>query len=276
MLACTRIGAVHTVVFAGFSSDAFRDRVNDSESKLVVTANFGVRGGKSVPLKKMVDDALENCPSVRKCLVLQRTNDETWMKEGRDIWIHEALPRQRPYCPPEPVDSEDPLFLLYTSGSTGKPKGLVHTTGGYLTYAAITHKYVFDYKPGDVYACVADIGWITGHSYIIYGPLANGATTLMFESLPTYPNPSRYWDLVQKHKITQFYTSPTALRTLIKFGLDPVRGYDLSSLKVIGSVGEPINPEVWKWYYENVGSSRASVVDTYWQTETGGIVRLLP
>eukprot|EP01122_Echinamoeba_exundans_P008316 TRINITY_DN273_c0_g1_i3.p1 TRINITY_DN273_c0_g1~~TRINITY_DN273_c0_g1_i3.p1 ORF type:complete len:611 (-),score=43.07 TRINITY_DN273_c0_g1_i3:114-1946(-) len=272
MLACARIGAIHSVVFAGFSAEAFRDRVNDCKAKVVVTSNYGMRGGKAVPLKRLVDEALDHCPSVSNVLVHKRTEDPTRMKEGRDIWLHEILPLQRPYCPPQAMNSEDPLFLLYTSGSTGKPKGLVHTTGGYLTYAAATHKYVFDYKPGDVYACVADVGWITGHSYIVYGPLANGATTLMFESVPTYPNASRYWDLVQKHKVTQFYTSPTALRTLIKYGLEPLKGYNLTSLRVIGSVGEPINPEVWKWYYENVGLSKASVVDTYWQTETGGII----
>jgi acetyl-CoA synthetase len=277
MLACSRIGAIHSVVFAGFSSDALLDRVNDAGAKVVITSNFSLRGGKKIPLKQLVDAALSKPNSVQTVLVHQRVKDNgsdisTPMTNGRDHYIASLLHKYRPYCPAEPMDSEDPLFMLYTSGSTGKPKGLVHTTAGYLLYAGVTHKYVFDVHEKDVYACMADIGWITGHSYVVYGPLFNGCTTVLFESVPTYPNYSRYWDLVQRHKINQFYTSPTALRTLMRNGTEPLEGFNLSSLKVLGSVGEPINPEVWKWYYKHVGKEKCAVVDTMWQSETGGIV----
>jgi len=272
MLACTRIGAVHSVVFAGFSAEALHARIVDASCKVVMTADHGLRGGKVVPLKKTVDDALNHadCPSVTHVLVHKRTGNPVPMVFGRDMWLDEEMEKQRPVCPPVPCESEDPLFLLYTSGSTGKPKGVMHTTAGYLLWSALTHFYTFDYHEGDVYACVADIGWITGHSYIVYGPLCNGGTTLMFESLPTYPDAGRYWDMVQRHKITQFYTAPTAVRALMKFGSEPLKKYDRSSLRVLGSVGEPINPEAWKWYYEEVGEKRCAIVDTFWQTETGG------
>ena len=280
MLACTRIGAPHSVVFAGFSSEALRDRIIDGHCKFVITADEGVRGGRIIPLKKTVDEALHECPDVKHCVVLKRTgNSINFQGEhdpekpfGRDVWWHEINKTQRPYCPPEWMDSEDPLFYLYTSGSTGKPKGLAHTTAGYLLYTSLTHKYVFDYRDGDIYACVADVGWITGHSYIVYGPLCNGATTFMFESTPLYPNAGRYWDMIERHKITQFYTAPTAIRALMKYGEEPVKKYNRSTLRVMGTVGEPINPEAWKWYYDVVGDSKRSIVDTYWQTETGGII----
>jgi acetyl-CoA synthetase len=272
MLACARIGAIHSVVFAGFSSDALLDRIVDAGARVVVTSNISLRGGKQIPLKELVDVALSKSNPVESVLVHQRVEKETPMKNGRDKWIHTLLPKYRPYCAPEEMDSEDPLFMLYTSGSTGKPKGLVHTTAGYLLYSGLSHKYVFDVHEKDVYGCMADIGWITGHSYVVYGPLFNGSTTVLFESIPTYPNYSRYWDLVQRHKLTQFYTSPTALRTLMRSGTEPLEGFDLSSLRVLGSVGEPINPEVWKWFYKNVGKEKCAVVDTMWQSETGGIV----
>jgi len=272
MLACARIGAPHIVVFAGFSASSLRDRIIDSGSTVLVTADEGLRGPKVVSLKKIADEALAECPFVKTCFVYKRTGGEISWTKGRDIWLHEAMDRERSHCPCEVLDSEDFLFFLHTSGSTGKPKGLAHSVGGYLTYVSTTHKYVFDYRPGDVFACVADIGWVTGHSYIVYGPLANGATTFMFESTPTYPNPSRYWDMVERHNITQFYTAPTALRALMKSGDDPVLKHNLSSLRVLGSVGEPINPEAWKWYFNIVGKSRCAIVDTYWQTETGGIM----
>jgi acetyl-CoA synthetase len=270
MLACARLGAPHSVVFAGFSAVSLADRCLDSNCKVIITANEGIRGGKVIPLKKTVDAACDLAPCVKKVLVYQRTPTEVNMVSGRDVWWHEAALNERPFCPAVPMDSEDFLFLLYTSGSTGKPKGMAHSTAGYLVWAMLTVKYVFDLRPDDIFACVADVGWITGHSYIVYGPLANGATTFMFESLPTYPNPSRYWDMVQRHRITQLYTAPTAIRALMQFGDQPLEGYDRSSLRVLGSVGEPINPEAWRWYYHMVGGSKAAVVDTYWQTETGG------
>mmetsp|Transcript_12752 Transcript_12752/g.33270 ORF Transcript_12752/g.33270 Transcript_12752/m.33270 type:complete len:527 (+) Transcript_12752:2-1582(+) len=271
MLACTRIGAVHSVVFAGFSAEALHARITDADCKVVITADHGLRGGKVIPLKQMVDDALaRGCPSVSHVLVHKRTGKPVPFVEGRDLWLHEAMANERPVCPAVACDSEDPLFLLYTSGSTGKPKGVMHTTAGYLLWSCLTHFYTFDYRPGDVYACVADIGWITGHSYIVYGPLCNGATTFMFESVPTYPDAGRYWDMVARHKITQFYTAPTAVRALMKFGTECVKKHDRSSLRVLGTVGEPINPEAWKWYFEEVGDSQCVIVDTFWQTETGG------
>jgi acetyl-CoA synthetase len=272
MLACARIGAIHSVVFAGFSAESLRHRINDAQAKVVMTANEGIRGGRVIPLKQTVDEALLHTPSVQKVFVFFRTNKNVSMEPSRDVNLQEAMDRQRPYCPPEAMNSEDPLFILYTSGSTGKPKGLVHTTAGYLLYVMLTHRYVFDIREGDVYACVADIGWITGHSYVLYGPLSNGSTTLMFESIPTHPDAGRYWDLVQRHKVSIFYTAPTAIRTLMKFGEAPVKKYDRSSLRVLGTVGEPINPEAWRWYYNVVGEGKCSIVDTYWQTETGGIV----
>lgn len=276
MLACARIGAVHSVVFAGFSSDSLRDRILDARSKWVVTADEGRRGGRGIPLKHTTDVAVAQCPCVEHVFVYERTGAD--VPYGvKDVRMTEELPRTRPFCPAVTMDAEDLLFLLYTSGSTGKPKGVAHTTAGYLLYAAITHKYVFDLRPGDVYACVADCGWVTGHSYILYGPLANGATTLMFESTPMFPDASRYWDLVERHRVTQFYTAPTAIRALMRFGDAPVKKHDLSSLRVLGSVGEPINPEAWRWYHNVVGGGRCAIVDTYWQTETGGhIVTPLP
>ena len=272
MLACARIGAVHSIVFGGFSADALRDRIIDAEAKIVVTANEGLRGSKRIPLKKITDDAVEGLGVVEKVLVVQRTDAETSMEQGRDIWMHEATADQRITCPSEWMASEDPLFILYTSGSTGKPKGLVHTTAGYLTYAASTFKHVFDISPDDIHFCAADIGWITGHSYIIYGPLANGVTTVMFESVPTYPDASRYWNVIDDIGATTLYTSPTALRALMREGSEPVKGSSRESLRVLGTVGEPINPEVWKWYHEVVGNGKIPIVDTWWQTETGGIL----
>eukprot|EP01127_Copromyxa_protea_P001713 TRINITY_DN11645_c0_g1_i1.p1 TRINITY_DN11645_c0_g1~~TRINITY_DN11645_c0_g1_i1.p1 ORF type:complete len:683 (+),score=150.86 TRINITY_DN11645_c0_g1_i1:32-2080(+) len=275
MLACARIGAPHSVVFAGFSSHSLASRIQDAKSRIVITATESKRGGRVVPLKRYVDEALKDCPSVETVLVLRHSDHPAHpinMVEGRDFWLHEQLERQRPYCSPEWMDSEDPLFLLYTSGSTGTPKGVVHTQAGYILYTMLTHRYIFDVHEGDVYACVADVGWITGHSYVVYGPLANGATTLLFESTPLYPDASRYWSLIQRHKITQFYTAPTAIRTLMKFGEVPLQNYDLSSLRILGSVGEPINPAAWQWYFNVVGKQRCAIVDTYWQTETGGIV----
>jgi acetyl-CoA synthetase len=270
MLACARIGAVHSVIFAGFSAESVRDRVLDSDCRVLLTADEGLRGRKKVPLKRTTDEALAACPNVHTVLVHKRTGEHVPMTPGRDLWMREAMDAERPFCPAEPMDSEDLLFLLYTSGSTGKPKGVAHATGGYLLYAAITHKYVFDYREGDIYACMADVGWVTGHSYIVYGPLANGATTFMFEGIPTYPDAGRYWDMVERHKITSFYTAPTAIRAIAKEGDELPRKYDRSSLRVLGSVGEPINPEAWRWYYEVVGEHRATIVDTFWQTETGG------
>jgi acetyl-CoA synthetase len=272
MLACARIGAVHSVVFGGFSAEALRDRIVDAGCRVVVTANEGLRGSKRIPLKKTVDRAIEGMSSVETVLVARRTESATEMRSGRDHWLDEECRRQRSTCTAAWMGSEDPLFVLYTSGSTGKPKGLLHTTGGYLVYAAFTHRLVFDYHPGDVYFCAADVGWITGHSYILYGPLANGATTVMFESTPTYPDPGRYWRIVDDLGVNILYTAPTALRALAQAGDDWVKRYKRTSLRVLGSVGEPINPEIWRWYHDVVGEGRCAVVDTWWQTETGGIL----
>jgi len=272
MLACTRIGAVHSVVFGGFSPDALRDRILDSDCRTVITADEGVRGGKYVPLKQNVDKALQSCPNVSSVIVVERTQGEIDWVEGRDIWYHEALHGISDDCPPEPMDAEDPLFILYTSGSTGKPKGVLHTTGGYLLQAAMTHKYVFDYHDGDIYWCTADVGWVTGHSYIVYGPLANGATSLIFEGVPNYPDSSRFWQVIDKHQVNIFYTAPTALRALMREGEGPVQKASRASLRLLGTVGEPINPEAWEWYYNVVGERRCPIVDTWWQTETGAIM----
>ncbi len=272
MLACSRIGAVHSVVFGGFSPEALKDRILDSSCEVVITADEGKRGGRSIPLKANVDKALADCPDVSSVIVVQNTGHHDAWKDGRDIWYHEQIEAVSADCPPEEMDAEDPLFILYTSGSTGKPKGVLHTTGGYLLYAAITHKYIFDYHDGDVYWCTADVGWITGHSYIVYGPLANAATTLMFEGVPTYPDASRFWQVVDKHKVSIFYTAPTAIRALMSQGNDPVTTTSRKSLRLLGSVGEPINPEAWEWYYNVVGDGRCPIVDTWWQTETGGIL----
>ncbi|MDH4555541.1 acetate--CoA ligase [Pseudomonas sp. BN417] len=272
MLACARIGAVHSVVFGGFSPDALRDRILDADCRTVITADEGVRGGKYVPLKQNVDKALKDCPNVSSVVVVERTQGEIAWVEGRDIWYHEALHGASEDCPPEWVDAEDPLFILYTSGSTGKPKGVLHTTGGYLLGAAMTHKYVFDYHEGDIYWCTADVGWVTGHSYIVYGPLANAATTLMFEGVPNYPDASRFWQVIDKHQVNIFYTAPTAIRALMREGEDPVKKTSRTSLRLLGSVGEPINPEAWEWYYNVVGDKRCPIVDTWWQTETGSIL----
>ncbi len=272
MLACTRIGAVHSVVFGGFSPDALAGRIIDCESKFIITADEGLRGGKSVPLKANVDKALERCPGGEKVLLVKRTGNNVNIDSSRDFWLHEEVKKVSADCPPEPMNAEDPLFILYTSGSTGKPKGVLHTTGGYLVYAALTHKYVFDYHDGDIYWCTADVGWVTGHSYIVYGPLANGATTLMFEGVPNYPDASRFWQVIDKHKVNICYTAPTAIRALMGAGDEFVKKTDRSSLRLLGSVGEPINPEAWEWYYNVVGEGRCPIVDTWWQTETGGIM----
>jgi acetyl-CoA synthetase len=272
MLACTRIGAVHSVVFGGFSPDALRDRILDADCRFVITADEGVRGGKYIPLKSNVDKALQSCPDVSTVLVVQRTEGEVDWVQDRDLWYHEALHGISEDCPAEPMDAEDPLFILYTSGSTGKPKGVLHSTGGYLLQVAMTHKYVFDYRDGEVFWCTADVGWVTGHSYIVYGPLANGATTLMFEGVPNYPDASRFWQVIDKHLVNIFYTAPTALRALMREGPKPLQGTSRESLRVLGSVGEPINPEAWEWYFREVGKGRCPIVDTWWQTETGGIM----
>ncbi|MBU2294807.1 MAG: acetate--CoA ligase [Gammaproteobacteria bacterium] len=272
MLACTRIGAVHSVVFGGFSPDALRDRILDADCHTVITADEGVRGGKYVALKANVDKALQSCPAVSTVVVVERTQGEIDWVEGRDIWYHKALSEADSVCPPEPMDAEDPLFILYTSGSTGKPKGVLHSTGGYLLMAAMTHKYVFDYHEGDIYWCTADVGWVTGHSYIVYGPLANGATSLIFEGVPNYPTASRFWQVIDKHQVNIFYTAPTALRALMREGSAPVECTERTSLRLLGSVGEPINPEAWEWYYNVVGERRCPIVDTWWQTETGAIL----
>ena len=272
MLACTRIGAVHSVVFGGFSPDALRDRILDADCRTVITADEGVRGGKFVPLKNNVDQALLNCPGVSTVVVVERTQNPVNWVEGRDLWYHQALRSVNDDCPPEPMDAEDPLFILYTSGSTGKPKGVLHTTGGYLLQAAMTFKYVLDYRDGEVFWCTADVGWVTGHSYIVYGPLANGATTLIFEGVPSYPSSSRFWEVIDKHQVNIFYTAPTALRALMREGPEPLQQTSRSSLRLLGSVGEPINPEAWEWYFNVVGEQRCPIVDTWWQTETGGIM----
>ena len=279
MLACARIGAIHSVVFGGFSSSALRDRIQDSGCKMLITADEGLRGGRVVPLKAEADSALNECPTVESCIVVSRAQTRVDMEPGRDFWYHEeirAVDIAR-HCDIEWMDAEDPLFILYTSGSTGKPKGVMHTTAGYLLFAAMTFKYNFDYHDDDVFFCTADIGWVTGHSYVVYGPLCSGATSLMFEGVPTYPDPGRFWQIIEKHGVNQFYTAPTAIRALMKTGDDWPKKYDLSSLRVLGTVGEPINPEAWMWYYKNIGLERCSVVDTYWQTETGGhIISNLP
>ena len=272
VLACARIGAIHSVIFGGFSPESIAGRIQDCDSSLAVTADEGVRGGRTIPLKANMDEALARCPSVGKCIVVRRTGGRVGWVEGRDVWYHEATEAASEDCPAEPMGAEDPLFILYTSGSTGKPKGVLHTTGGYLVYAATTHHYVFDYHDGDVYWCTADVGWITGHSYVVYGPLANGATTLMFEGLPNHPGPSRFWEVCDKHAVNVFYTAPTAIRALMREGDGPVKATDRSSLRLLGTVGEPINPEAWLWYYDVVGGGCCRIVDTWWQTETGGIL----
>lgn len=272
MLACSRIGAIHSVVFGGFSPDALRDRILDADCRTVITADEGVRGGKTIALKNNVDKALANCPNVSSVVVIKRTGGTIDWRPGRDLWYHEAIGQVSGDCPPEPMDAEDPLFILYTSGSTGKPKGVMHTTAGYLLQATLTFKTVFDYRDGEVFWCTADVGWVTGHSYIVYGPLANGAITLMFEGVPNYPDASRSWQVVDKHRVNIFYTAPTALRALMREGPGPLQDTSRKSLRLLGSVGEPINPEAWEWYFEAVGEKRCPIVDTWWQTETGGIM----
>ena len=272
MLACARIGAIHSVVFGGFSPDALAGRIKDCGSTVVITADEGIRGGRPIPLKANTDKALAACPDCTTCFVVHRTGTDIAWQDGRDVWYHEAVEAADAACPPTEMNAEDPMFILYTSGSTGKPKGVLHTTGGYMVYASMTHHYVFDCKDEDIYWCTADVGWVTGHSYILYGPLANGATTLMFEGVPTYPDSGRFWQVVEKHKVTIFYTAPTAIRALMREGDAPVKKWDRSSLRLLGSVGEPINPEAWMWYRDVVGDSRCPIVDTWWQTETGGIL----
>jgi acetyl-CoA synthetase len=272
MLACTRIGAIHSIVFGGFSPDALAGRIRDCKSNCVITADEGVRGGRPIPLKANTDAALAECPDCTTCIVVKRTGGTINWVDGRDVWYHEAMDKVDADCPPEEMNAEDPLFILYTSGSTGQPKGVLHTTGGYIVYAAMTHRYVFDYHDGDIYWCTADVGWVTGHSYIIYGPLANGATTLMFEGVPNYPTVSRFWEVCDKHNVNIFYTAPTAIRALMRDGDEPVKKTSRKSLRLLGSVGEPINPEAWRWYYDVVGEGRCPIVDTWWQTETGGIL----
>ena len=272
MLACVRIGAVHSIIFGGFSADSISGRVNDCESEYIITADEGVRGGKTIPLKYTTDEALESCPNVKKCIVVKRTGNYINWDHSRDVWYHDLIKDVSKHCEPEEMNAEDPLFILYTSGSTGKPKGVLHTTGGYMVYASMTHQYIFNYKAKDIYWCTADIGWVTGHSYIIYGPLANGATTIMFEGIPNYPTSSRWWQIIDKYKVNTFYTAPTAIRALMREGDKPVKKTSRKSLKLLGTVGEPINPEAWMWYYKTVGNSKCPIVDTWWQTETGGIM----
>ena len=272
MLACARIGAIHSIIFGGFSPESIAGRINDCKSDYIITADEGIRGGKIVELKKSTDEALQSCPNVKKCIVVKRTGNNINWVDGRDIWYNDMLLTASNNHEPEEMSAEDPLFILYTSGSTGKPKGVLHSTGGYMVYASMTHQYIFDYKKNDIYWCTADIGWVTGHSYIIYGPLSNGATTIMFEGVPNYPDTSRWWEIVDKYKVNIFYTAPTALRALMKEGEEPVKKTSRKSLKLLGTVGEPINPEAWLWYYKIVGNSKCPIVDTWWQTETGGIL----
>ncbi len=272
MLACARIGAIHSIIFGGFSADSIAGRVNDCDSDYIITADEGIRGGKIIPLKKTTDEALTKCRDIKKCIVIKRTGNEINWVNNRDVWYHDITSKVSNECDPEEMNAEDPLFILYTSGSTGKPKGVLHTTGGYMVYTSMTHQYIFNYKEKDIYWCTADIGWVTGHSYIIYGPLANGATTVMFEGVPNYPDSSRWWEIVDKYKVNIFYTAPTALRALMKEGSVPVKKTSRKSLKLLGTVGEPINPEAWMWYFRTVGNSKCPIVDTWWQTETGGIL----
>jgi acetyl-CoA synthetase len=272
MLACARIGAVHSIVFGGFSPDSLAGRIQDCDSTVLITADEGVRGGRAIPLKLNADQALEKCPTIEKTVVVRHTGGKIAWHADRDVWWHEAMANASADCPPEEMNAEDPLFILYTSGSTGKPKGVLHTTGGYIVYTSMTHQYVFDYKDGDIYWCTADIGWVTGHSYIVYGPLANGAISLMFEGVPNYPDASRFWQVVDKHKVNIFYTAPTAIRALMREGEAPVKKTSRKTIRLLGTVGEPINPEAWMWYYRVVGDERCPIVDTWWQTETGGIL----
>ncbi len=272
MLACTRIGAIHSVIFGGFSAESIVDRINDCESRFVITADEGLRGGRTIPLKRIMDEALERCPQVKKCIVVRRTGGSVSWKAGRDFWYQDEIQRSSTTCAPESMGAEDPLFLLYTSGSTNKPKAILHSTGGYLCYASYTHEMVFDLRPDDVYFCSADLGWITGHSYLLYGPLSNASTIVLFEGVPTYPDPSRFWQIVDKYRVSLFYTAPTAIRSLMREGNSFVKRSSRQSLRILGTVGEPINPEAWLWYYETIGDGRCPVVDTWWQTETGGIL----